>query len=110
MKWLAKRGDPLASLLERSTPKGENELWTVDFDYKPLNKGKKENLILLSSPHGGLLRSAATSDENGCRKARFWWEPLGFLSRLRCGASSPFVNLAGRYLWHNAVLPSASGR
>ena len=47
MKWLAKRGDPLASLLERSTPRRENELWTVDFDYKPLNKGKKENLILL---------------------------------------------------------------
>ena len=24
------------------------------------------------------------------------------------GAVSPFVNLAGRSLWHNAVLPSAS--
>ena len=25
-------------------------------------------------------------------------------------ASDPFVNLAGRLFWHNAVLPSAPGR
>ena len=36
--------------------------------------------------------------------------PEGILSRPQSGASSPFVNLAGRCLWHNAVLPSAARR
>ena len=30
------------------------------------------------------------------------------LCPLRCGASSPLVNLAERCLWHNAVLPFAA--
>src|SRR5579863_9544304 len=64
---------------------------------------QQRNCEPLSTTRGCHCVLATTRYENGNEK-RILEMPRGISGRIRSGASSPFVNLAGRFGWYSVLL------